>query len=370
MALPDQSSPSVLLQLLSSRLIPWAQDDARQRFIVARSVMKASQMPAGVTLESRKPSGHRHIVRGKRSYGNTRMVRAEWPDDGLTELEVPKLLCVVDGCADLLISEYQLTCPAGTFVLVPPGVPHPSGPRSHLEGARRENGFCDLLQIIAVHHGIQCWICRSEGASHAHVPATNYFIRSDPVFSLLNLMAAEVTAGRDDCESICHHLLTTLLLLLRCEIKDGHYLRTGHNWMPETHTAPSSDPLAELNAYLREHLSEPLTLESVARQMHLSRTQFVRRIRQQTGKTFVEHLTECRLQEARVLLAESEWPASVIANIVGFRSSTYFHQFFRRKQGMTPLEYRRKVRDPNQLPQKEHLKNRRSDKRVKKPRSI
>jgi AraC-like DNA-binding protein len=344
MASPDQSSPSAFLQLLSGRLILWSQDDARQRFIVARSEMRASQLPEGVALERRKLHGHRRTMIGKRSYGNSRIYSADWPEDGLTEIEVPKLLCVVDGCADLLISEYQLTCPAGTFVLVPPGVPHPNGSRPHLEGARRANGFCDLLQILAIHHGIQCWICRSEGASHAHVPATNYFVRSERAFQLLHFLAEESTAGKDDCESVCQYLLATFLLLLRREIKDGHYLRTGYNWTSETSDPPPSDPLAELNAYLLEHLNESLTLESVAHQMHLSRTQFARRIRQRTGKTFVEHLTEYRLQEARVLLAESEWPASMIAEIIGFRSPTYFHRLFRRKQGMTPLEYRRKVR--------------------------
>jgi AraC-like DNA-binding protein len=347
MTSPDPSSPSAFLQLLGSRLIPWSQGDARQHFIAARSAMNASQLPAGVALERRKLRGSRRIVKDKRSYGNSRMYCAEWLEDGLVEIEVPKLLCVVDGCADLLIGEYQLTCPVGTFVLVPPRLPHLDGSRSHLEGARREDGFCDLLQILAIHHGIQCWICRSRGADHEHVPATNHFIRSERAFQLLHFLAEEAATDKDDCELACKHLLATFLLLLRREIKAGNTLQPRHNYKTESLAPLPYDPLAELNAYLLAHLNEPLTLEGVAHQMHLSRTQFARRIRQQTGKTFLEHLTTCRLQEARVLLTESEWPAGTIAEFVGFRSATYFHYLFRRKLGMTPMEYRRKVRNSN-----------------------
>jgi AraC-like DNA-binding protein len=350
MASPEKPHLPVLLPLLRSRLIPWSQDDIRQRFVAACSTMETSSLPEGVSLERRKLRGHRCIVKNQRLYGNTRMVRADWPEDGLTEIEVPKLLCVVDGCADLLISEYQLTCPAGTFVLVPPRLPHPDGSRPHLEGAHRENGFCDLLQILPVHRGIHCWICRSQRAGHEHVPATNYFIRNERAFQLFHFLAEEALAGEDGFESICGHLLATFFQLMHREIQAGRYLLPHSNTVPEPHAATSGNALTELDTYLREHLNEPLTLERVAQQMHLSRAQFARRIRQQTGKTFLEHLTACRLREARVLLTESEWTANTIAEFVGFKSPAYFQRLFHQKVGMTPIAYRRKSRSAARTP--------------------
>lgn len=49
---------------------------------------------------------------------------------------------------------------------------------------------------------------------------------------------------------------------------------------------------------MQAHLDEPLTLESVARHMFLSRAQFARRARRQAGKTFITYLTERRLEAA------------------------------------------------------------------------
>jgi AraC-like DNA-binding protein len=132
--------------------------------------------------------------------------------------------------------------------------------------------------------------------------------------------------------------------MLQREITAGHYLLPGPRVVQETSNTSGTDFLAELNKYVLGHLHEQLTLESVARRMHSSRAQFARDIRQQTGQTFITYLTERRLEEAQILLRESEWTAIAISEFVGFKSSTYFHRLFLEKMGMTPGEFRIKSR--------------------------
>ena len=74
--------------------------------------------------------------------------------------------------------------------------------------------------------------------------------------------------------------------------------------------------------------------------MHLSRTQFVRRMREETGQTFVEFLTDYRIKEAKTLLRESDWTISAIAGFLGFKTPSYFRTVFLRQTGQTASAYR------------------------------
>ena len=339
--------------LLPRQLIPWAQDTVRERIIVARHQMSAADMPENVLMERRPLRGKRRIDKGQRRYANARMRSVTWPEDHLIELEIPKIVCVINGVADYQVGEHLLTCPAGYFIIIPPRTPHPDGERSHLAGPRAQNGFCDLLQIIAYNRGLQCWICRSEGAQHSGIQAESYLIRNEQIIHLFHLMAEEAVSGKENHGAICQNLLVTFLMLLQREFNAGHYLLPGLRVTHENPVASATDFLTGLNDYVLAHLNEPLTLGSVARQMHLSRAQFARRIRQQTGQTFIAYLTERRLEEARILLRESEWTTIAISEFVGFQSSTYFHRLFREKIKMTPGEFRlktRQIKDTNEKP--------------------
>jgi two-component system response regulator YesN len=85
-------------------------------------------------------------------------------------------------------------------------------------------------------------------------------------------------------------------------------------------------------------------VDRVARAMYLSRAQFARRMRQETGKSFVEFLNDYRMEEAKVLLQDSDWTVRVIAGFLGFQSSTYFQTVFRRSCGLSPSQYRAKTK--------------------------
>jgi AraC-like DNA-binding protein len=113
----------------------------------------------------------------------------------------------------------------------------------------------------------------------------------------------------------------------------------------ESGTPPTqNDFTGQLEDYVKHHLNQSMTSEQVARELYMSRSQFVRRIRQETGQAFVEFLSTYRIQQAKTLLGESEWPVQTIAKYVGFKSSTYFHAFFQRQVGCTPGEFRLKTR--------------------------
>jgi len=329
---------SVLLPLFRDKLIPWAEDDLAQRLIVARPVMKQTALPYGVEITRRKISGKRVIVRNRRDYGNQRLFLADWPEAGMHELEVPKLICVTNGITDFQAGEYIITCGEGHFILLPPRTPITCLGHSHLEGERRKNGSCDLLQILPFRHSIQCWPCHSRGEEHYNDPATHCLVRHPQSTQLFQLFVEEVLQGEEDYMHICAYLLPAFLSLLAREIKSARSVGLMAN-TPEDPTA--TEPVQEIRDYIKTHLNQSLTIAKLARHIHMSPAQFTRYIRRETGHSFVEMLTEYRIEEAKVLLQETNLSIVYISELVGFKSATYFNDLFSQETGVTPGNFRK-----------------------------
>jgi AraC-like DNA-binding protein len=95
---------------------------------------------------------------------------------------------------------------------------------------------------------------------------------------------------------------------------------------------------AALN-YINAHLSEPLTVEILARQVNLSSSAFSRRFRELTGRSPYQFVKETRLERARELLLERRLRVTDISVAVGYASMSHFTKEFRARFGTTPREY-------------------------------
>ena len=95
---------------------------------------------------------------------------------------------------------------------------------------------------------------------------------------------------------------------------------------------------AALN-YINAHLSEPLTVEILARQVNLSSSAFSRRFRELTGTSPYQFVKETRLERARELLLERRLRVTDISVAVGYASMSHFTKEFRVRFGTTPREY-------------------------------
>lgn len=71
---------------------------------------------------------------------------------------------------------------------------------------------------------------------------------------------------------------------------------------------------------------------------------YSRLVKQNTGYTFKELLQMKRLNKAVQLLTETRLSVSDIILAVGYDNTSYFHRVFRKKYGMSPREYREKLR--------------------------
>jgi AraC family transcriptional regulator, transcriptional activator of pobA len=68
-------------------------------------------------------------------------------------------------------------------------------------------------------------------------------------------------------------------------------------------------------------------------------------VKQQSGKTAIEHIHERLMLEGKRLLFHTENSIKEIAFQLGFEDASYFNRFFKRLSSQTPLEYRKTTRE-------------------------
>jgi AraC family transcriptional activator of pobA len=91
---------------------------------------------------------------------------------------------------------------------------------------------------------------------------------------------------------------------------------------------------------ITERFPGELSLRDVAAVVGLTPGYLTTMIRERTGRTVQQWITEYRLAEARRLLADSSIPVAEVARRVGLSDPAYFTRVFRRGVGATPTEWR------------------------------
>ena len=107
-----------------------------------------------------------------------------------------------------------------------------------------------------------------------------------------------------------------------------------------------SEALAPLLAWVSDHLSQELSVDELARQMHMSPRTFARRFKEETGTTPYSWVLAERVRAAQELLEQTDHSVDWIAGEVGFGNAATLRHHFSRSRGVSPQEYRRTFKTP------------------------
>ena len=105
-----------------------------------------------------------------------------------------------------------------------------------------------------------------------------------------------------------------------------------------------NDGLGPLLDWALARLDEPLTLDDLARQAHISTRTLVRRFQAATATTPLQWLLAQRVRRARHLLEATDEPVERVASMAGFGTAANLRQHFTRTVGVAPMAYRRTFR--------------------------
>ena len=95
-----------------------------------------------------------------------------------------------------------------------------------------------------------------------------------------------------------------------------------------------------IRCYVEEHYASELSLTDLAKEHQLSPSYLSQLFAEQTGKKFIDYLTDCRIGKAKELLKHTELRIYEIAAAVGYKDPYYFSNCFKKITGLTPSEYR------------------------------
>ena len=96
--------------------------------------------------------------------------------------------------------------------------------------------------------------------------------------------------------------------------------------------------------YIEENF-EHCSLSKAAQDLGFSPKYLTMMLKNQTGKSFVEHIQSQKINKARHLLKNTDLPISQIVLLCGYTNEHFFYEKFKKNTGMTPAVYRMGLRN-------------------------
>ncbi len=93
--------------------------------------------------------------------------------------------------------------------------------------------------------------------------------------------------------------------------------------------------------YIKNHYMEEITLDDLAKMVYLSPTYLSYLFKKQLGVTFKEYLINIRLKKSKELIETTDLPIGEISKMVGIEDQNYFSRLFKRKYGVSPMNYKK-----------------------------
>lgn len=158
------------------------------------------------------------------------------------------------------------------------------------------------------------------------------------IITLLNRIVIEQSEENFGSEFLVHLLILELFVMISRVLK----LEWERSILEDS---PQQKELVNLAVqFIKNHYERDINLNDICGYVFLSPSYFARIFKKETGYSPISFLINTRIERAKELLESSEEKASEIALSVGFSTQQRFNETFKKITGMTPLEYRKKMR--------------------------
>lgn len=104
--------------------------------------------------------------------------------------------------------------------------------------------------------------------------------------------------------------------------------------------AKDNGSIAKAIRYIENNFYRSISLEEVSRTVQMNSAYFSTLFRRQTGKKYIDYITDLRMKKARNLIQNTDLKIVDIAQMVGYSSTKHFARIYKEKYGTTPNEGR------------------------------
>lgn len=142
----------------------------------------------------------------------------------------------------------------------------------------------------------------------------------------------------DRFSSVCMEslLMSAFSILLRNHSNNAELSHT---------TNPKFSKVVHVIQYIRENY-KTVTLDSVSRYFNYATPYLSRMIKEATGMTFSDIVADIKYNKAVMLLLNTDMTVLEISEAAGFGSTEHFHRTFKKKSGVTPVQFRSQHQNP------------------------
>ena len=88
--------------------------------------------------------------------------------------------------------------------------------------------------------------------------------------------------------------------------------------------------------YIEHNFYRSISLEEVSQAVHMNTAYFSTLFKKQTGKKYIDYVTDLRMEKARKLILNTDLKIGAIAEMVGYGSTKHFTRIYKEKFGTTP----------------------------------
>lgn len=113
---------------------------------------------------------------------------------------------------------------------------------------------------------------------------------------------------------------------------------------PSKRNNSGSSWLEKGREYLDIHYADMISIESVAHHVGIERTHFTKKFQKEYGQSPMNYLQTLRMKEAELLLTQTDYTMSEIANSVGFNDLPTFSKAFKKRMGQSPAQFRQQFK--------------------------
>lgn len=106
------------------------------------------------------------------------------------------------------------------------------------------------------------------------------------------------------------------------------------------HQNITAQKMKKVIEYISIHFTEKISISLMAEYSHISNQHFCRLFKEFTGKTFIDFLTDYRLEQSNLLLKSTDLPITRIPELTGFCNGNYFSRVYKNKYGFPPSSAR------------------------------
>lgn len=179
-----------------------------------------------------------------------------------------------------------------------------------------------------------------------HLDPEDIFLQNDQELAKVSSRLIQVFSSDDPLKDVYADLILQQLVVCILRLQYQKQLFAGNNAQQERFSA--------VLYFIRQNLTSNIRVEELCRVAGMSKSQFYRQFTEATGMTPVQLILEERLRRAKDMLSGSDLSVKEVAYASGFNDPNYFNRIFKKIEGLTPGQFRR--RHPHYVP-KQVLRN-------------